>query len=116
MLAGAAGHRTTSVASAKDKSGFENRRKNDDAFCFVENVLRKVVGNVENLHDDRSAVFQTISFFLLSFVVRGKAAREDAISKEIIRFNMIQLVIVFLAYSIIEHPKAWRTLGSETVA
>jgi len=68
VFAGAAGHRTTTVASAKDKSGFENRRKNDDAFRFVEQVLREVIGNVENFVKNRSAVFQTLRFL---FIVLG---------------------------------------------
>jgi len=68
VFAGAAGHRTTTVASAKDKSGFENRRKNDNAFRFVEQVLRKVIGNVENFLENRSAVFQTLRFL---FIVLG---------------------------------------------
>ena len=38
-------------------------------------------------------------------------SRDAAISKEIIRLNMIYLVIAFLGYSITKHSKAWRTSG-----
>src|SRR3984893_19301007 len=59
MLAGAAGHGSASVTAANHKSGLENRRVNHHAFRLVEQVLRNVVGNIENLFENGAAILQS---------------------------------------------------------
>jgi len=62
LLAGAASHRATPVAAADDEGSFQHRRINNHAFRFVEQVLRNVVGNVEDFLHYRAAIVQTVGF------------------------------------------------------
>ena len=65
MLTGAARHHAASVAATDNKGGFQNGWENDDAFCFVDETLRNVVGNIHNFFDDVTSVFNAAGFFFV---------------------------------------------------
>src|SRR6202030_2569443 len=65
VLARAASHGATAIAATDNESGFQDGRVHDHAFGFVEQILRDVVGNIENFFEDESAVFQAVCFLLV---------------------------------------------------
>jgi hypothetical protein len=65
VFASAAGHGATSVTAANDEGSLENGRIDDDAFGFVDEVLRNVFRDVHNFLEDGAAVVETFCFFVV---------------------------------------------------
>ena len=65
MLTGAACHRTATVAAADKKRSLEHRRKDDEAFGLINQVLRNVIGDVHDFFDHLPAILQTFGFLLI---------------------------------------------------
>src|SRR5215472_5304620 len=65
ILAGAANHDPASVTAAGDECSFQDRGHNHNTAGFVEDVLRNVVGNVENFLNDRTCILNTVVIFRL---------------------------------------------------
>src|SRR5580765_2527838 len=75
VFASATGHGAAAVTSSKDKCCLENRRVDDDAFRFVDQVLGNVIRNVHDFLDHGSAIFQAIGFL---YVVCRSRQRQDS--------------------------------------
>src|SRR5580693_3183775 len=56
VLARTASHRAASVASADDKRSLQYRRVKDDAFGLVQQILRNIIGDIQNFLQHRPAI------------------------------------------------------------
>ena len=63
-LAGSADHRAAAVAAADAHGDLRHRRNDDDAFGLVEQLLRDVVGDVEDLLHDDAGILQARLFLV----------------------------------------------------
>src|SRR6516225_8417469 len=72
VFARAADHGAAAVAAADDEFAFYDRGVNDDAFRFVDQVLRDIVGDVHDLFDYQSAILKPLVFFVIGFIVRAE--------------------------------------------
>src|SRR6516162_8981451 len=60
VLTGAAYHGAATVAATNNKGGFQHRRHHNNTTGLIDQVLRNVVRNLEDLLHDRSCVLKTI--------------------------------------------------------
>ena len=65
MFSAAAYHCAAAVASAKANREFKYRRKYDHAFRLVQQVLRNVIGDIQDFCQHGACIFQAICFFFL---------------------------------------------------
>ena len=111
MLPAAARHGPAAIATADYKSRFEDGGKDNDAFCFVNQVRRNIVGDVHHFLDDRPAIFQPLGFLL---VFRGGKRQGDKGQGHKTRQHLLDHNSPrrsFLSVNIIECPRAGCNLG-----
>src|SRR5277367_3526139 len=64
VLAPATGHRAAAITGADHERSLQHRRKHHDAVSFIQQVLRYVVWNIQNLVQHGAGSLQTILIFL----------------------------------------------------
>ena len=79
MLSAAADHDTTAIAAPDAERTLLHRGQNDQAFSFVEQVLRNVIRNVKDLLQHLAGFFHAVFFFL---VVGRKSRQEKGTHKQ----------------------------------
>ena len=75
VVAAAASHGATAVAPADSDRAFDDRRHYDHAYCLVEQVLRNIVGNIENFLYDHAGIFKPTFFLLIVCLGGGRDGR-----------------------------------------
>jgi hypothetical protein len=78
MFAAAADHDATAIAAAYTERAFFHRGQNDHALGLVDEVLRNIVGNIQDFLEDDARVFYPIFFM---FIV-GKGRRPEIEDQE----------------------------------
>jgi hypothetical protein len=64
-VSAAADHNATPEATADDERALLDRRQNDQALGFIKQVLRNVVGDIEDFFEDFPRVLHTLMFLLV---------------------------------------------------
>src|SRR5215467_3058929 len=72
VLTSAAYHCAATVAATDNKGGFQHRRHHDNTTSLIDQVLRNVVRNLEDLLHDSSCVLKTILGFCFAHILCGR--------------------------------------------
>src|SRR5262249_40523001 len=73
VVAAAAGHGATAIASTDPNGGVDDGRHHDHACRFVEQVLRNIIGDIENFLHDHAGVLEPA--FVFGFIVSTHGGR-----------------------------------------
>src|ERR1700721_2633371 len=94
VLAAAARHHAPAVTGAHYKGCLQNRRQDDHAIRFVDQILRNVVRDIHNLFRNFAGVPDAVSFFCVvvssakrRWIDEGKQANERCHNTKVPRFS-----------------------------
>ena len=81
LFSSAANHSAAAIACAKNKGGLDDGRINNHAICFIDQVLRNVVGYIHNFLNHQATIFQAVIYFLVAGL-KGKSKSNQDKSQE----------------------------------